>query len=252
MQFWKSTMDRIVLQRRALYVRNHFHVDYNSPIDLVTLVGVDSELTLVFYPFQEEISGVCIKSANLIAINSHSTLGRQAFSIAHELYHYFYDGQKASISYINISDTTGVEKDANLFASYLLMPDSSFTRLYNELTDNGLKKIELKDIFEIEQYFRVSRNAVLVRLNLEKYITIEESEQYKKDIIKNAKKYGFDINLYLPATTDKPRTYGSYLKKALALKESGLISDGKYEEYLLEAYRSDVVFDDNGEKDIYD
>ncbi|MGD9813845.1 MAG: ImmA/IrrE family metallo-endopeptidase, partial [Bacilli bacterium] len=248
----KSTMDRLVLQRRALNIRDHFGVDDNSPMDLVALVATNSEITLVFYPFKEEISGVCIKSANLIAINSHSTLGRQAFSIAHELYHFFYDGEKTSISYFDVSENSRVEKDANLFASYLLMPDSSFSRYCNKLTDNGSKKIELQDILEIEQYFRVSRNAVLVRLIQEEYITIEESEQFKTDIVKNAKKYGFDITLYLPTDINKPKTFGAYLKKALELKDLGLISDGKYEEYLLEAYRSDIVFDDNGEEDIYD
>ena len=132
------------------------------------------------------------------------------------------------------------------------MPDTSFSRFCNKLTNNSSKRIELQDILEIEQYFRVSRNAVLIRLISEEYITIEESEQFKKDILKNAKKYGYDIALYLPTAVEKPKTYGSYLKKALELKDTGLISDGKYEEYLLEAYRSDIVFDDNGEEDIYD
>ena len=91
-----------------------------------------------------------------------------------------------------------------------------------------------------------------MRLNQEEYMTSEESEQYKRNIVKNAKKYGFDVSLYLPTDIEVPKTYGSYLKKALELKELGLISDGKYEEYLLEAYRSDIVFDENGEEDIYD
>lgn len=251
MQFWKDTMDRLVLQRRALSIREHFGVDDNSPMDLFSLVHTNSDITLIFYPFKEEISGVCIKSANLIAIDSNSTLGRQAFSIAHELYHYFYDGEKTSISLYTQANFK-VEKEANLFASYLLMPDSSFTRFYNKLTNNGTKKIDLHDILEIEQYFRVSRNAVLVRLIQEEYMTSEESEQYKRNIVKNAKKYGFDVSLYLSTDIEEPKTYGSYLKKALELKDLGLISDGKYEEYLLEAYRSDIVFDDNGEEDIYD
>ena len=251
MQSWKDTMDRLILQRRALSIREYFGVDDNSPIDLFSLMSTNSDITLIFYPFKEEISGVCIKTANLIAINSNSTLGRQAFSIAHELYHYFYDGEKTSIS-LYAQSNLKVEKEADLFASYLLMPDSSFTRFYNKLTNNGTKKIDLHDILEIEQYFRVSRNAVLVRLIQEEYMTSEESEQYKRNIVKNAKKYGFDISLYLPADFEEPKTYGSYLKKALELKDLGLISDGKYEEYLLEAYRSDIVFDDNGEEEIYD
>ena len=139
-----------------------------------------------------------------------------------------------------------------MFASYLLMPDWTFSKFCNTLTNNGSKKIELKDILELEQYFRVSREAVLIRLIQDDYITNEESKLYKTDIIKNAKRFGFDINLYLPAAFDKPRTYGSYLSEALELKELGRISDGKYEEYLLDAYRSDIVFNDNGQEDIYD
>ncbi len=248
----KQIVDRLLLQRRASNVREALGVDSNSPIDLFSLVSASSDITLVFYPFNEEISGVCMKQAKLIAINSTSTVGRQAFSIAHELYHYFYDGDKTAISYRNINDSSLIEKEANLFASYLLMPDSLFTRLYNKLTNNGKKKIELLDILEIEQYFKVSRNAVLVRLILEGYLNNEESEQYKKDIVKNAKKNGYEIKLYFKRDNDEPKTYGSYLKKALKLKDLGLISDGKYEEYLLDAYRNDIVFGDNEEEDIYD
>ena len=103
-------MDKIILQRRALEVRSQLGVDDTSPIDLVALVGTKSDLTLVFYPFKEEISGMCIRLANLIAINSKSTLGRQAFSIAHELYHYFYDGEKTTISYMDDYNDTKIEK----------------------------------------------------------------------------------------------------------------------------------------------
>lgn len=246
-------MDRIILQRRALEVRNQFGVDDTSPIDLVTLVGASlPDLTLVFYPFKEEISGMCIRFANLIAINSKSTLGRQAFSIAHELYHYFYDSEKTTLSYIADHNGTKVEKEANIFASYLLMPDATFTRLYNKLTNNGKTHIDLKQILEIEQHFKVSRSAVLIRLIQEGYITEEASEQYKTNIIKNAKKYGYDTKLYLPIDADKAKTFGSYLKLALELKDSRRISDGKYEEYLLDAYREDIVFDENGQEDIYD
>ena len=46
------------------------------------------------------------------------------------------------------------------------------------------KQIDLNQILEIEQYFKVSRNAVLIRLIQEGYITQEASEQYKINIIK--------------------------------------------------------------------
>ena len=246
-------MDKLILQRRATEIREKFNVDDNAPIDIISLVSAQPDITLVFYPFKEEISGLCIRAANLIAINSNSTLGRQAFSIAHELYHYYFDGEKVTISYTDDYSNLKIEKEANQFASYLLMPDSTFTRLYNKMTGNGSKLVDLKTILEIEQYFKVSRKAVLFRLINDGYISKEEIEQYTTDIIKNAKSYGYDISLYSPSKSNESRkTYGAYLKLALQLKDSGLISDGKYEEYLLAAYREDIVFDENGHKDIYD
>lgn len=246
-------MDKLLIQRRALKIREQYRVDLNSPIDLFSLVNTDPEITLILYPFNDEISGICIKSASLIAVNSRSTLGRQSFSIAHELYHYFFDGEKTFVSYFGDNFNTGkTEKEANLFASYLLMPDSGFSSLCQRLTGNELHKIDLFGILEIEQYYRISRNAVLIRLVTDGYLTLDETEQYKTDILRNAKKLGYEVSLYLPSKIEEPKTYGAYIKKALELKDSRLISDGKYEEYMLDAHRSDIVFDDNGEEDIYD
>ena len=44
-------------------------------------------------------------------------------------------------------------------------------------------------------------------------------------------------------------TYGRYIKRAEDLLSRGLISDGKYEELLLEAFRADLVYglDEGGE-----
>ncbi|MCB9498612.1 MAG: ImmA/IrrE family metallo-endopeptidase [Bacillales bacterium] len=246
-------MDKILLQRYASETRDYFGVDPNSPIDLLSLINADPKFTLVFYPFKEDISGVCIKSANLIAVNCLSTVGRQRFSLAHELYHYFYDDKKTCVSYVDFAaNNDKVEKEANIFASYLLMPDLSFSNIYKEVTDSGKNKIDIKGILKIEQYFRVSRQSLLVRLIMEGYITEEESSIYKNNIIKMAREYGYDISLYSQCVNQEFKTYGAYLKKAILLKEKNLISSGKYEEYLFDANRSDIIFNENGEKEIYD
>lgn len=246
-------MDRLLIQRRASQIREKLGVDLNSPIDLFSLVSADTDLTLVVYPFKKEISGICIKTAKLIAINSNSTHGRKMFSLAHELYHYYFDEEQTTVSYFfEDKNTAKIEKEANLFASYLLMPDSSFSNLCDKLTQNRKDKIDVIKIMEIEQYFRTSRKAVLTRLMIDNIITSEEESQFSTDIIKTAKRYGYDISLYLPSDSNIPKTYGAYLKKALKLKNEGIISDGKYEEYLFDANRSDIVFDDNGEDEIYD
>jgi Zn-dependent peptidase ImmA (M78 family) len=242
-------MDKIIIQRKATQVREKFGVDHHSPIDLFSLVNSDPNLTLVLYPFPDSISGMCIKSANLIAINMNSTKGRQIFSLAHELYHYYFDDEDASVSYFSSMETYQKEVDANHFASYLLMPDASFSHMLDKLTNKGQEKVSLLTVIKLEQYFKVSRSAVLTRLLSEKVITQDEELLYKTNVLKTAKQYGFDISLYTKQDTNQPKTYGAYLKLALTLKDRGIISEGKYESYLIEAYRSDIVFDENGDSD---
>lgn len=193
---------------------------------------------------------MCIQSAQLIAINSNSTRGRQVFSLAHELYHYYYDQDYESISYIEFdSKSNSKESDANRFASYLLMPDASFSQMVERITSSTQGNINLLSIIELEQYFKVSRSAVLTRLLSEKWISQEDLIIYQRDIVRHAKMYGFDTALYEKNKNNDPKTYGAYLKLALALKEKGIISEGKYESYLIDAYRSDIVFDEGDASD---
>ncbi len=86
-------MDKMDLRTRAERIRRQFGEDLSSPIDIFSLVKGIDRLTLVFYPLGQNISGACIKrSASMgIALNSVMTLGRQRFTLAHELYHLFYD-----------------------------------------------------------------------------------------------------------------------------------------------------------------
>lgn len=45
----------------------------------------------------KNVSGICYKSVRLIAINSSLSYGRVRFTLAHELYHLYYDGQSSHI-----------------------------------------------------------------------------------------------------------------------------------------------------------
>jgi hypothetical protein len=68
----------------------------------------------------------------------------------------------------------------------------------------------------------------------------------KSNVIRSALKLGYDASLYLPLPDNKQyMTNGSYIKLAEELKEKDIISDGKYEELLLDAFRPDMVFNLN-------
>ena len=93
-------IDYADLMTKAERLRKQLGEDNNSPIDIFALAQGIDRLTIVYYPLGSKISGMCIKGAErrcTIALNSAMTLGRQRFSLAHELYHLFYDKSMKSV-----------------------------------------------------------------------------------------------------------------------------------------------------------
>ena len=91
-------IDKMELSIKASQIRKKLGEDESSPIDIFALSQTIDSLTLMFYPLGKNISGACFKNSNssIIAINSDMSLGRQRFSLAHELYHLFFDEDQSS------------------------------------------------------------------------------------------------------------------------------------------------------------
>ena len=72
-------IDYVDLMTKAERLRRQLGEDNNSPIDIFALAQEIENLTIVYYPLGNKISGMCIKGANgsTIALNSSMTLGRQ-------------------------------------------------------------------------------------------------------------------------------------------------------------------------------
>ena len=244
--------EKIEINSAAISLRREFGIDIYSPVDIFSLINNRDDLTLVFYPMSERISGICVRDENnkIIAVNSNTTYGRQRFTIAHELYHlFFHEDFKSIVCSKDLEkEKDPMEKEADMFASYFLAP-------YEALRDyikNRLKKqntsLEIADIVRIEQHFGLSRQATLWRLINEGYLTVEKAETMKRGIISSALKLGYDEKLYLPSPEEKQyTTLGKYIKLAEELKEKEIISTGKYEEILLNGYRGDMVYGLEGE-----
>ena len=106
----------------------------------------------------------------------------------------------------------------------------------------------VKDVIKLEQYFGVSRQAMLFCLQEEGELSHSDIAGMQKDVIFFAAKLGYDTSLYKPSPENKNRgTYGHYIKQAENLLQSGVISNGKYEEWLLDAFRDDIVYGDEME-----
>lgn len=232
----------------ALSLRSELGEDFTSPIDIFSLAKTMSDLTVVFYPLGDNISGMCIKNkgANLIAINSGMSLGRQRFSMAHELYHLKFDESVVkSISLKKIGSGDDKEKEADLFASHLLLPNVA---LYNALKDNSV--VSLEKIIWLEQYFGMSRQAILYRLKSEGKIDNSIYNNMQTDVIYSASMLGYDTDLY--RASNKMITTGQYIRLADDLYNNEIISAGKYEEMLLDAFREDLVYGEDSRSELID
>ena len=239
-------MDKLDIWKKAIMLRKALGEDGASPIDALALAYSIDRLTIVFYPMGDRLSGICTKSSNsnLIAVNSSMSMGRQQFSMAHELYHLYYDDdQQTSVCAKNIGSGNAKEKEADQFASFLLMPPDALADAVKRVKKDLSRRLALKDVVWLEQYFRVSRQEILYRLIDEKELTVQEAEPMRQSVMWSAISLGFNDSLYKPALPNKIYgTYGFFIQQVEKALEKGLISNGKYEELLLTAYRSDLVY----------
>ena len=58
--------EKIELNSDALSLRKRFNEDAYSPIDILSLVASTMEITLVYFPFSEEMSGICIDRKSVV------------------------------------------------------------------------------------------------------------------------------------------------------------------------------------------
>ncbi len=247
-------LDKVTISNLSTMLRKKYGEDEMSPIDIFAMANSIDNLTLLFYPLGDRISGACIKSdySGLIAINSTMSLGRQRFTLAHEFFHYFFDStlQQKTICQKSFTSDNEKEKEANIFASYFLIPSASlFSKVY-EITKNNSVPLTLQHIISLEQHFGVSRRAMLTRLVSDGYLREPFSDELITNVIINSAKLGFKTELYKASSEGNARTtLGHYIKSVERLFSEDLISYGKYEEFLMEAFRDDLLIENYESED---
>lgn len=244
--------EKIQINADAIELRRSFGEDVYSSVEIFSLLNSAEDITVVFYPMSNRVSGVCLRDGknNIIGINSKQTLGRQRFTAAHELCHLYYHDAVTGMICIKEENVKvdPLEKEANLFASFFLAPYEALNSFIKKKAD---REFEIKDIVKIEQHFGLSRQAVLWRLIDDGYLSFKRAETMRSGIASSAKKYGYSTELYFPPPEEKQyMTLGKYIKMAEELRDKELVSKGKYEELLLDAFRSDIVYglDEAGEE----
>jgi Zn-dependent peptidase ImmA (M78 family) len=216
-------------------------IDFRAKQSLSTIEPINCKSlllklnTFTFYrPLSDTFSGMCLKKDNLtfILVNSTHPRGKQHFTIAHELYHLFYQPDfKPHIC--NPGKTTGVdinEKLADAFAAELLMPSLGLIQMIPP-EEKEKKSITVSTILKLENYFSVSHAALLIRLKSLKLISSSQFDYLSNLKIKQtAKEYGFGLSLYEPGNENV--VLGDYGIKAKNLFTERKISENHYYELM--------------------
>lgn len=104
-------------------------------------------------------------------------------------------------------------------------------------------------VIRLEQYFGVSHSSMLIRLRELHFLTESQIAEMQSDVKITVARIGFDTSLYeLSKGNERIKILGYYIDKARLLAENGTISQGLYEELLLDAFREDLVFGQSEEQ----
>lgn len=223
------------IEKKAIVFRQQNGLSSTEPIRLKSLLLKNNILTL-FRSLSHSFSGMAVKVAGsnrFIMVNTDQSIGKQHFTIGHELYHLFI--QENFISQTCKTGNFDNNKDpeeykADLFSSFLLLPEDAIKQL---IPDEDLKRgnvITLQTILKIEHVFSVSRRALLYRLLFLGFITDDLYENYAVNIKKGAVQNGYPIHLYEPGNANE--IIGDYGVLANSLLQLDKISESHYTELM--------------------
>lgn len=226
-------MTDILLEKAAAQFRTENGI---NPLDNVRLNSLLQKLNVitVFKPLSENFSGMALKTETengifrFMLVNSSQSIGKQNFTICHELYHlYFQQDFTSMVCNVGLFDKKRDknEYNADVFASYLLLPKEG---LLNLISDKELeeKKISLSTIVFLEQLYQCSRSALLYRLKALGLLSKNEYDEFVKQVRKTALEHGYDTSLYRPGNTGM--VIGDYGSSAKELFDRERISQSHY------------------------
>jgi Zn-dependent peptidase ImmA (M78 family) len=231
----KNNLLRLEIESKSVEFRSKNGYGTTDPIRLSSLLLKNNVITL-FKPLSENLAGMAIKATEefrFMMVNQNHVLGKQHFTIGHELYHLFiqeqFTSQKCNTGLYE-KQTDMEERKADFFAACLLLPESGVMQLIpeGELIKRGL--ISTETIFKIQHYYSISFKSVIYRLCELDLIDKSYFDKYSSGIKNMAKNFGLDLSLYEKGNFDK--IIGDYGGLANRLFNQKKISESFYFELL--------------------
>lgn len=208
-------------------------VSANEPVNMKTTLRQLNVMT-VYRPLSNTLFGLSLltsdKRHRFMLVNSNSRRGRQHFTIAHELFHLYYDKNPKAHFCKSSTNTDPTERSANLFASALLMPKEGL--LQNIPSDEIANKgTSIDTLLKLEHLYGVSHTTMVLRLKELHIISPTSADGLLAlSITHEAALRGYDATLYTKG--NEGLVIGDYGSKARRLYEEERISEGHYIELL--------------------
>lgn len=224
-----ETAEMLAAKMRSEYLR----VSDTEPLNAKTALRQLNIMT-VFSPMSDKIFGLSIVSPDrknrFMLVNSNITRGAQHFTVAHELYHLYFD-ENPQPHFYNQNFTDPAERSANIFASALLMPKDGI--LMNIPAEELMtKEVGIDTIIRLEHLYGISHKTMVYRLKELRIIKQDYAEMLAGLVVtREAALRGFDSELYRKGD-GKRLVIGDFGAKARKLFEEERISEGHYIELL--------------------
>jgi Zn-dependent peptidase ImmA (M78 family) len=221
------------LELMAQDFRQRNGLSFTEPLKIKSLLQKANVLT-IYKALSSKFSGMSIKieltekTYRFMLVNSDHPVGKQHFTICHELYHLYYQKNfNAAISCTGLFDKKGnpEEYNADIFASYLLLPESGIWEMIPE-NERAKNKIKIGTILAIEQYYGSSHTAMLYRLLNMNLIDMAYKEELTLGVMAFAHKFGYSTSLY--EKDNENEVIGDYGMLAYKAWEKGIVSESAY------------------------
>ena len=224
-----ETADFLATKMRSEYLR----ISSNEPINMKTTLRLLNIMT-VYRPLSDNLFGMSLLSSDkqhrFMLVNSNSTRGRQHFTIAHELYHLYFDETPKPHFCSKDNDTNPAERYANMFASALLMSKEGLLQNLSTAEISN-KEVEIDTLLRLEHLYGVSHQTLLVRLKELRIITSAYFDKMQNiSVIWESSMRGYDLELYQKG--NEGLIIGDFGSKARKLFDEDRISEGHYLELL--------------------
>jgi Zn-dependent peptidase ImmA (M78 family) len=245
-----AKVNDIILEAKAnKFRRERLGISNADPLDLYKVLRQLNVLTN-FRKMEQDFSGMALKvdTFRFMLVNSNHIRSRQNFTIGHELYHLFEDADFQSVCNAGRFDKKNKEEyNADIFSSYLLMPEEGILSVIPESELASKAKISLPTVVKLEQHFGVSRRALLTRLHKMGLMSYDECETFSTGIKRSAHELGYSTRLY---DTGSDYTvigdYGTICKK---LYDEVKISESHYFSLMHDiGVNIDEKIDENGDQ----